>query len=40
MKKIGLMVVGLVLIVVCSSCNMNKSCPAYSDNSVETEQSV
>ena len=38
MKKIGLMVVALVIIVACSSCNLNKSCPAYSDSSVETEQ--
>jgi len=40
MKKIGLFVVTLALVAICSSCQSNKNCPAYSDNSVEVEQNV
>jgi hypothetical protein len=40
MKKIGLILVVLVVLAVLSSCNMHKSCPAYSDNSDSTEQNV
>lgn len=37
MKKIGLLLGVLVLLVFCSSCNSNKKCPAYVDNTIEVE---
>jgi len=40
MKKVGIILVVLVFLAVLGSCNMNKSCPAYSDNSDSTEQNV
>ncbi len=41
MKKVGVLLVGLVLLLVlCGSCKFNQNCPAYSDNTVEIEQNV
>lgn len=41
MKKLGLLLVAVLLIGLCSSCHMNEKCPAYSDNSETTiEQNV
>ena len=40
MKKIGILLVALVLVVLCGSCKFNQNCPAYSDNTVEMEQNV
>lgn len=40
MKKIGILLVALALVVLCGSCNINQKCPAYTDNSVESEQSI
>jgi len=40
MKKIGLLIGGFVLLVLCSSCNANLKCPAYADNTIEVEQNA
>lgn len=40
MKKIGILLVALTLVVLCSSCHSNHTCPAYSDNTIEVEQNV
>lgn len=40
MKKLGLLIVGIALIALCSSCHMNQKCPAYADNSETVEQKV
>ena len=40
MKKVGLLLVGLAVIIMCGACNANKYCPAYADNSVEVELKV
>ncbi len=40
MKKIGILLVALALVVLCGSCKFNQNCPAYSDNTVEIEQNV
>lgn len=40
MKKIGILLIALALVVLCGSCKLNQSCPAYSDSTVEIEQNV
>lgn len=40
MKKIGLLLGVVIVLLVCSSCNSNKKCPAYVDNTIEVEQHV
>ena len=38
MKKIGIGIIVLLFVTVLSSCHMNEKCPAYTDNSEQTEQ--
>ncbi len=40
MKKVGLLLAGLTIIIMFSVCNANKYCPAYANNSVEVELKV
>ncbi|MDA3953627.1 MAG: hypothetical protein PF485_08275 [Bacteroidales bacterium] len=40
MKKIGILLVLVSFVVLLSSCNSGKNCPAYSDNTIEVEQNV
>mgnify|MGYP006911563711 FL=1 len=40
MKKIGLILVGFILIVMCASCHFSEKCPAYASNDNQTEQNA
>ncbi len=40
MKKVGLYLIALAMVILSCSCNLNKNCPAYADNTVEVEQNV
>jgi hypothetical protein len=40
MKKIGVLLGVVIVLVICSSCNSNKKCPAYVSNTIEVEQHV
>lgn len=40
MKKISILIVVVLLVVICSSCNSTQKCPAYADNQNTTEQNV
>lgn len=40
MKKVSAFLMVIVILSVLCSCSMNKSCPAYADNSETTEQNV
>jgi len=40
MKNVGILLIAMALAVLCGSCKLNQSCPAYSDSTVEIEQNI